>query len=68
MQVLNLELTFGQNEANVENRILEINIDDKCPLQFSIINADYEISSFEQNLKVKLKLKNLQLLQKYFYL
>ena len=60
MQVLNLELTFGQNEANVENRILEINIDDKCPLQFSIINADYEISSFEQNLNVKLKLKNLK--------
>ena len=60
MQVLNLKLIFGENESNIENRILEISIDDKFPLQFSVINADYKITSFDQNSTAKLQLKSFQ--------
>lgn len=59
MQVLNLELTFGNNEIYMEDRTLEIHIDDKYPLQFSIINARYDISSFEENSVAKLQLKSI---------
>lgn len=59
MQVLNVELMFGDNETNIENRTLEIHIDDKYPLEFSIINARYDISSFEQNSVAKLQLKSI---------
>ena len=59
MQVLELELTFGADEANIEKRFLDISIDEKYPLEFSIINAGYNINSFEQNTNAKLQLKTI---------
>ena len=59
MQVLNVQLMFGNNENNLENRTLEICIDDKYPLEFSITNARYDINSFEQNSVAKLQLKSI---------
>ena len=59
MQVLDVELTFGEDEANIENRNLDIRVDDKYPLQFSIVNANYKINSFEQNSNAKLQLQSI---------
>lgn len=59
MQVLEVELTFDANEANMENRTLDISVDDKYTLQFSIVNAKYNINSFEQKTKAKLQLKSI---------
>ena len=59
MQVLNLALLFGNDEANIANRILEIHINDNFPLEFSISNASYEISSFEQKSDAVIKIQHL---------
>ena len=59
MQVLEIVLMFGNNEINLENRTLEIHIDDKYPLEFSITNVGYDISSFEQNSVAKMQLKSI---------
>lgn len=59
MQVLELELTFGEDEANSDNRILDINLDNGYPLQFSIVNANYKINSFNQNSTANLQLKSI---------
>ena len=59
MQVLEVELTFGADEANIEKRILDIRVDNGYPLEFSIVNAGYDINSFEQNTNAKLQLKNI---------
>lgn len=59
MQVLDVKLTFGEDEANMESRTLDISVDNKYPLQFSIANAKYDINSFEQNTKARLQLKSI---------
>lgn len=59
MQVLSAELMFGNNEKNLEDRTIEIHIDDKYPLEFYITNATYDISSFEQNSVAKMQLKSI---------
>ncbi|MBQ9297752.1 MAG: restriction endonuclease [Clostridia bacterium] len=58
MQVLTLSLKFGNNETKAENRTLEIHINDKYPLEFSIINASYNIDSFEKS-NAKLKINSI---------
>lgn len=56
---MKVELTFGDNEANMENRTLDISVDSRYPLQFSIINGNYKINSFEQKSNAKLQLKSI---------
>ncbi len=59
MQVLELELTFGEDESNIGQKTIDLRVDDKYPLQFSIMNANYKINSFEQKSIVQLQLNSI---------
>ena len=59
MQVLNMTLTFGENESYISERNLEIRIPEKYPLKFSLLNASYKIISFEKESVAKLKLSSI---------
>lgn len=59
MQVLELELTFGEDESNIGQKTIDLRVDDKYPLQFSIMNANYKINSFEQKSNVQLQLNSI---------
>lgn len=60
MQILYTELMFGKNEINLNNRTLEIQIDNNYPLELSIDKAIYDVKSFEQDSKVKLQMNSVE--------
>lgn len=59
MQVLELELSFGEDESDMGQKTIDLRVDDIYPLQFSIINANYKINSFEQKSIAQLQLNSI---------